>query len=102
MNMIKLFCYGTLQNPIIRKQVLNNSDHKITKDTISGFDIGIIKIDEEYFQILESGNSTIKGSVIEFTKKELKLIDEYETSFYNRKIIKTDNNTSVWVYCRHD
>jgi gamma-glutamylcyclotransferase (GGCT)/AIG2-like uncharacterized protein YtfP len=92
-----LFIYGTLKNPGVQKEVFGRTDPG-SPDTLKGYVKSNIKIEGETYPIIVSGDGNIEGIIISVTPEELKFIDEYETSAYQREKIILKSGKSVWFY----
>jgi len=96
----KLFVYGTLRDGEIQKNVFGRVTD-ILGEKISGWKKSEITIQgENYLALVPEGNSIIEGAVIEVTPEELKKIDKYETSAYQRIKVSLSSGESAWVYIK--
>ena len=59
-----------------------------------------IVIDGKKYPIITAGVGVIIGEILKITKKELQILDEYETDSYRRKRIILDSSVKAWVYLR--
>jgi len=98
--MEKLFVYGTLKNPEIQKYVFGRiADMKPAN--LEGYKKSIIKISRNSYPIIiPYKKSSVKGFVISVSKKEIKLIDTYETNAYRRKKVMLKDGILAWVYMK--
>ena len=103
MKFYNIFVYGTLILPAVQQQVL----HRVVDmqpDTLSGHAKNLIRIKGVDYPAAEPhSTSKINGKLFhDITKAELVLLDKYETSAYQRKLVKLDSGCLAWVYCRAD
>ena len=104
-----LFSYGTLQKENVQWQLFGRS-LKGTRDILQGYKCATIEITDKNFlskgedglqQTLvctDNGNDYIEGTVLEITKEELLLTDQYEPDNYKRIEVKLDSGKAAWVY----
>jgi gamma-glutamylcyclotransferase (GGCT)/AIG2-like uncharacterized protein YtfP len=98
--MEKIFVYGTLQDPAVQQRVIGRVV-TLRSDKLNGYKIGRVKINgNEYPIAIVSCTDQITGNVLEVTKKELLLMDEYETKAYKRISVTLASGQSAWLYCR--
>lgn len=94
----KLFVYGTLKDSDVQERILGRTI-KGVPDVLEGYRKSEIKINDNTYPIIKPcRNGSIKGLVLLVTKKELKLIDEYETKAYKREKIVLKSRVNAWVY----
>jgi gamma-glutamylcyclotransferase (GGCT)/AIG2-like uncharacterized protein YtfP len=98
---MKLFCYGTLQQPKTQLELIGREliGHISSLD---GYIILRDYIDPEdgipYPRIVEHKFGCVFGTVLEFTEDEIKIIDKYETDMYCRTTITTNCGELVEIY----
>ena len=69
--MEKLFTYGTIRNPRVQKRLLGKTING-TPDSIKGYCKSKISIEGEQYPVLKpKPKSSVRGSVLEVSKKEL-------------------------------
>jgi len=93
----KLFVYGTLREPKIQRRVIG---HKIKGElcVLEGYKKIDIKIFADDFPIIiKKRNHFVEGILLNVNKKELGLIDLYESRIYKRKMVKTEKGRA-WAY----
>ena len=98
---MKLFCYGTLQQPktqleLIGRELMGHIS------SIDGYIILRDYIDPEdgiaYPRIVDHPCGCVFGTIFEFTDDEIEIIDKYETEMYQRNLITTTDGQSVEIY----
>ncbi len=92
-----LFVYGTLKNEKTQKEVFMRSVKGAT-DVLGGFRKIEGYVEGKYPAIIRNPKSSVKGLVLEVSRKELSLVDEYEGSAYKRIRATTKSGKKVWVY----
>ena len=97
----KLFCYGTLQESSVQLDLINRVvDGPLT--SIEGFVVVRDYIDPEdgnaYPRIIPFENGCVYGKVLEFSSREMMILDEYETEMYCLDLVKTRDGEEVFVY----
>lgn len=96
-----LFVYGTLLAPETREAVFGRPVPYIEPDTISGFEIeGLLIEDVSYPALIRSKSSMVHGGIVVIHEDELKLLDEYETDEYSRLYIRLMSGKQAWVYVK--
>ena len=102
--LIKLFTYGTLQQTDVQEELFGRRLVG-TAETLVGYALQVIKIEEEfgiieYDILVETGNSedTVNGIVYSITATELNQADLYEGIHYNRVEVHLQSNEKVWAY----
>lgn len=100
---IKLFSYGTLQDPEVQKQLFDCELLPISA-TIKGYKVEYnLKIEGVIYPRLSSDpNGTVTGSMYELNTEQLKIADAYETNAYHRASIKTNDGIVVQVYLKKE
>ncbi len=103
MKSYNIFVYGTLILPAVQQQVLQRVVD-MQPDTLSGYAQKLVRINGVDYPAAEPhATSKIKGKLFQdITKSELVLLDNYETSAYQRKLVKLGSGCLAWVYCRAD
>ena len=95
-----LFCYGTIADSKIQQKIIGRTVD-LTKDTLKGFKLSNITLDDGMFLIVVRDNTSrevIEGYVLEITSQELVKFDAYETEAYKRSVVKLESGTKAWVY----
>lgn len=99
--MIKIFCYGTLQDPEVQKKLLG----KELKGKISSIDNYIVVRDYidtsdniEYPRIIPFNKGCVYGTIYEFNEDELRILDDYETNIYIKKEVELNCKTKCFIY----
>lgn len=80
---VKIFVYGTLLVPEVKREVLGFSP--------SGKSAVLVGYRKEGLDIIESSNDEVVGEIIEVTEEDLLKLDEYEEvekGFYRRIKVK--------------
>lgn len=100
---IKLFSYGTIQNPDVQKQLFGCELLPATA-TIKGYKVVCdLKIEGVIYPRLSTDpNGTVSGSIYELNEAQLNILDEYETNAYCRKSIVTNNGITVQVFFKKE
>jgi gamma-glutamylcyclotransferase (GGCT)/AIG2-like uncharacterized protein YtfP len=99
--MNKLFVYGTLRDPLIRKKITEREIVSEGKDLLTGFRLSTVSdYGKSYPVIIEDNSSTleIKGEIIDVTPEELQALDEYEGYLYVRQKVTLKSGVMAWVY----
>lgn len=97
-----LFVYGLLKKPEIQKKIIGKIVEG-SEDSIKGYKISQINIENEIFPILIKSNNPrdfVVGLVLEVSDDELKKIDKFEGDDYKRKKIILNSGKESWVYVR--
>ena len=98
--MEKLFVYGTLRESSTQKKVIGRIC-TTKKDILEGYTVKKVVIEKKYYRAITKKKSTkVKGLVIAVTKKELLIIDKYETGKYYRKKVILKSGIHAWVYTK--
>ena len=104
-----LFSYGTLQKDSVQLKLFGRLLNG-TKDILKGYQLSSIEIKDESFlskgeqktqlTVIPSGNQKdqIEGTVLEITKEELLLADNYEPDNYKRVEVELASGRKAWVY----
>lgn len=102
--LIKLFTYGTLQQADVQEDLFGRRLVG-TAETLVGYALQVIKIEEEfgiieYDILVETGNSedTINGIVYSITVTELNQADLYEGMNYKRVEVQLQSSQKAWAY----
>ena len=104
-NQIAVFSYGTLQDPIVQKELYNRVLEG-QPDRISGYVLESINLPDSSFNYISysiaklTGNpqDIIEGFVFYLSEHELKITDTYESEAYERFKIKLDSGIEAIVY----
>ena len=101
-NMVKLFCYGTLQESSVQMELIGRVVSEKIVTSIEGYIVLRDYVDPEdgiaYPRIVEHERGCVYGSIIEFSDDEIVKLDAYETEMYERKLILTNCGELVQVY----
>jgi len=98
--MESLFVYGTLRDPRVQKKAMGRAV-KGMPGVLVGFRKTRVKIDGEFYPIIKrSPGSSVKGIALLVTRKELLLLDDWESENYGRKKVRLKSGKSAWVYRR--
>lgn len=82
---IKLFSYGTLQDPDVQMKVLGRKLGIRWPTNINGFKLRQLEIEGIYYPAAEiKAGSNIRGNIYEIKSSDLAKLDEYETYKYKR------------------
>lgn len=104
-----LFSYGTLQQQAVQIKLFGRIITG-TEDILTGYIIQRIEISDPAFLARGENNiqhtlmttfnesDKINGTILEFTKEELSLVDQYEPSNYFRHKVVLASGKEAWVY----
>ena len=104
-----LFSYGTLQNESVQLSTFGRV-LKGYPDTLVGYRLEMIEIKDKdviassgtaqhpIIQHTSDYSDTIKGTVFNITKDELKQADNYEVDDYKRILVQLKSGNNAWVY----
>lgn len=104
-----LFSYGTLQNESVQLCTFGRTLEGYP-DTLVGYKLEMIEIRDKdvivssgtaYHPIIKHTSDysdTIKGTVFNITKEELKQADDYEVDDYKRILVQLQSGNNAWVY----
>ncbi len=102
--MEKLFAYGTLNDTEIQQNIFGRV-LKGTSDTLVGYVINEIKIEEEFgvetYPIItqtDSALDSINGKLYEITDLDLQQADLYEGKHYKRIEVELESKDKAWTY----
>ncbi len=101
----KIFVYGTLCDPKIRKKILGRDVLKIADDNLDGFKMSSISDEGFCYPILVkevNSKELIKGEIFEVTTAEMQILDKYEGDLYVRVEYVLNSGTKAWVYVQPD
>lgn len=97
--MEKIFTYGTLQEPVIQREIIGRTLGDGTPDRLRGYKMARLKgIHTNYNIIQPHTGSIIEGRVYEVTEEELDKIDHYEGNAYMRVSATLMSNARAWIY----
>lgn len=103
MHFVNLFVYGTLLSPEVRETVFGRPVPYMQPDTISGFEIKGVSIDNfSYPALIRNKTSMVHGGIILIHEDELRLLDEYETDSYGRIFTRLMSGKEAWVYAKKE
>lgn len=94
-NAVKLFSYGTLQEPEIQRMLLGR------ELTMRRAELAGVKLTVAYggmYPALVEGDEKVPGSVLEIYEEELPRLDRYEGPAYVRTVKETVDGEQVFVY----
>lgn len=95
-----LFCYGTLLDPEIQRQVIGRTVES-RPDTLPGYRRDVLLLGcASYYIAVPDAQGEIRGGVIEVTPDELLRIDRYEGEEYQRVKVTLASGAEAWVYRR--
>ena len=104
-----LFSYGTLQKESVQKNLFGRI-LRGSGDILAGYEIKPIEITDESFlskgeekyqstlMFTNNKKDRIKGTILEITKSELLLADQYEPANYKRIEVMLESGRHAWVY----
>lgn len=96
--MENLFIYGSLRDPKVQMSIIGRT-LSTQNDILVGYSKKQIEISGKLYPIaFPDSASKIRGKVVQVTKKELELLDKYETKAYQRTKARLVSNKIVWVY----
>jgi gamma-glutamylcyclotransferase (GGCT)/AIG2-like uncharacterized protein YtfP len=87
--------YGTLVNNEQMSRVLGRIIEGI-ETSIKGFRLTYLRANPIYYKIVEDPNSRVFGKVFNVTNEDIKKLDKYETSMYQRDIFFRDGITYLF------
>lgn len=96
---IKLFSYGTIQNPAVQVELFGK-ELDFTIDSINGYKVvnDLLIEDIVYPRLAIQTDGIIQGRVYDLSPEQLAILDEYETDAYRRALMKTTTGCEVQVY----
>lgn len=94
---MKLFSYGTLQDPIIQIQWLGRLLNR-RPASINGWHKTTIELDGGVYPAIKQGNEQIWGSILEIDEEDFTALDTYEGPAYKRITTHTSAGDLVSVY----
>jgi gamma-glutamylcyclotransferase (GGCT)/AIG2-like uncharacterized protein YtfP len=98
--MESLFVYGTLRNQRVQKKAMGRAV-KGVPGVLAGFKKTRVKIGDEFYPVIKkSPKSSVKGLVLLVTRKELHLLDDWESENYERRKVRLRSGKTAWVYRR--
>jgi gamma-glutamylcyclotransferase (GGCT)/AIG2-like uncharacterized protein YtfP len=94
-----LFVYGTLMEPPVQQRVFGRVAPG-QPDKLVGYRKDQIRLGYDIFYpiIRPEADSSVEGLVIQITPVELRLIDRYEGSAYQRKRVTLVSGRRAWAY----
>ncbi len=100
--MENLFVYGTLKEPEIQKKIFGRAAQG-TPDVLPEYTRTSLEIQGSTYPIaVPKEGAVIQGMVIEVGLDELKLIDEFETTTYQRVKVTLKSGKTAWVFVISD
>ena len=94
---MKLFSYGTLQDPMIQLRLLGRLLNR-RPASINGWHKTKVFAEDGWYPAIKKGKEQIWGSILEIEEKDFTALDEYEGSAYKRIQTRTSEGESVFVY----
>lgn len=95
-----LFCYGTLQDPLVQERVIGRRVAHVT-DVLRGYTTETISEGgPAYLRALPNTESVLPGQVLTVSSEELEKIDAYEGALYARSRVTLQTGIEAWVYLR--
>jgi gamma-glutamylcyclotransferase (GGCT)/AIG2-like uncharacterized protein YtfP len=98
--MAELFVYGTLMEPDVRRDVIGRTV-RTHRDLLRGYRMSSMELGGHVFPcIIEdaSQGEPIEGLRLEIDDNDLKRLDKYETSAYQRTEVRLASGRKAWVY----
>ncbi len=104
-----LFSYGTLQKEKVQMELFGRI-FQGAPDTLRGYKAMVIEIKDETFLakgeqknqltaiISDNKKDAVQGTVLELTKEELFLADQYEPDGYGRVKVVLESGKQAWIY----
>lgn len=100
---VNLFVYGTLLDKKTREHVFGRPIPYMEPDTISGYEIDDLIIEEvSYPALVRNASSMVHGGIVVIHEGELRLLDEYETESYCRLFVRLMSGKEAWVYAKRE
>ncbi len=97
--MEKLFVYGTLKDPVIRRKAVGRA-FSGAPDSLKGWRKTEFFVDgEDYPVIVPDEDGIVDGLIFEVTPAELKTLDDYEEE-YKRIEVVLKSGARAWAYVR--
>lgn len=96
-----VFVYGTLRDKRLRKELCGREINTKLIDCLIGYELSTVQEEGQSYPIIiknDLSDRVINGEIIELTKSELLLIDQYEGSLYQRTKVTLKSGESAWVY----
>lgn len=94
---MKLFAYGTLQDPIVQVKLLGRILNR-RPAAINGWHKTKVFTDEAWYPAIQHGKEQVWGSILEVDQEDFAALDEYEGSAYKRIQTHTSEGELVSVY----
>ncbi len=110
---IRLFSYGTLQQPEVQRATFGRLLHG-RPDTVLGFRLETLKVadpdvvaasgsdEHPILRACEDPEARVRGSVFLISSDELNAADEYEVEDYVRVEVPIASGGTAWVYVSRD
>jgi len=93
-----LFVYGTLRDPRVQREAIGRVVKGVPA-VLAGYKKTKVKIGGEFYPIIKkSPKSSVKGLILVVTRKELRLLDDWESENYERKKAVLKSGKTAWVY----
>ena len=97
--MEKLFVYGTLKDPEVRRKVIGRLVAG-QAERVEGFFLSDITIDGQQFPVMLQGRGSVEGVLLKVRPDELEKIDAYEGESYWRDRVQLASGRKAWAYRR--
>lgn len=98
-----LFVYGTLMDPETRADVLGRNAPYSEPDTLSGFRADEVIIEGLTYPALYADTSSmVHGAIVVIHEDELRVLDEYETDVYERRMVTLMSGKVAWTFIRKE
>lgn len=101
--MIKVFSYGTLCDKNVQLREFSQ-EFSVQSDCeiVIGYKVVKTFIQDGYYNMaVPSDSSLILGEVINIPEHLIEQVDSYETEFYQRKEVKTQNGVQCVMYIKN-
>lgn len=98
--MEQIFVYGTLKNPSVQKKAFGKR-RKGIPDVLKNYIRSKTKIhNKTYSIIIKKQGRYVRGLLLSVSRKELQLIDAYETRAYRRRSVVLRSGKRAWAYVK--
>jgi gamma-glutamylcyclotransferase (GGCT)/AIG2-like uncharacterized protein YtfP len=98
----RLFVYGSLMDPEVRRAVLGR-DVEVIPDSVRGYRLARIWYGKDTYPVViedRDCEEIIEGGVISVSKDDLAALDRYEGPFYRRDLVRLRSGKETWVYVK--
>ncbi len=94
----QLFIYGSLRDRQVQQKVFGRTTSG-QPDELTGYKKYQVNLGGIVYPIIKpEAKSTVTGELITLSRAELKMIDHYEGSAYQRKKVTLVSGRQAWVY----